>query len=118
MSEADQTDAEKAALEHLARHKELELEYSDSAHIGIFLAGAAWAAPKWISVKERLPETENKVVVYRWTTNETYFATCNFRDQKNSRRWEINGMEYFPGRDNISHWMPLPEPPKEEEIGK
>lgn len=32
-------DAEKAALEHLARHKELGLAYGDSAHIGIFLAG-------------------------------------------------------------------------------
>lgn len=38
------SDAEKAALEHLARHKELGLEYSDSAHIGIFLAGVKWAA--------------------------------------------------------------------------
>lgn len=34
--------AEKAALEHLSRHKEMGIEYSDSGHIGIFLAGVKW----------------------------------------------------------------------------
>lgn len=57
----------------------------------------------WISVKDRLPEEEVYVLV--WETQG--FAYC---DMLKSGAWNI-------GANNgaiISHWMPLPEPPKEE----
>ena len=105
------TDAEKAALEHLARHKELELEYSDSAHIGIFLAGVKWAAPKWISVKERLPKIYQPVICFGEPSRGGYAWT--FCSYEGNHIWRF----FFDGAENksiITHWLPLPEPPKEE----
>lgn len=65
--------------------------------------------PKWISVKDRLPEDNGKylVVVYGDKIEGPYVATRFF--------WNGNFEEfqYFPQR-YISHWMPLPELPKEE----
>lgn len=49
--------AEKAALEHLAGHKELGLEYGDSAHIGIFLAGAKWGRQE----ERYMPEQRSRI---------------------------------------------------------
>ena len=59
--------------------------------------------PGWISVKDKLPEEGVYVLV--WETQG--FAYC---DMLKSGVWNI-------GANNgaiISHWMPLPEPPKEE----
>ena len=56
---------------------------------------------KWIPVTERLPEThENVLVRSKFVKMRTDFIS---RDG----RWYTT-----PG---VTHWMPLPEPPKEEE---
>lgn len=67
----------------------------------------------WISVGERLPEKDDTVVAWRWTTREYKLANCIFQSDKN-RRWCYDGIEFFYGKDGISHWMPLPEPPEVE----
>ena len=68
------------------------------------------AVPHWISVEERLPEPEQGVLVFDdceymnvgCYTHDKYFPTLF--------EFHVNG-EYEPG---ITHWMPLPEQPKEE----
>ena len=72
---------------------------------------AADVAPvrKWISVKDRLPEEKvNCIVNYK----HAYCDTDGY--------WAI-GFCYYDGEKfkfnpiyKITHWMPLPEPPKEE----
>ena len=59
--------------------------------------------PGWISVKDRLPEEGVDVLV--WETQG--FAYC---DMLKSGVWNIGADEGAI----ISHWMPLPEPPKGE----
>lgn len=64
---------------------------------------------KWISVKDRLPESEGMVLVY-----------AKSQDPKTPL---IVVTHYAPGEgfcglvsvwaDVVSHWMPLPAPPKE-----
>ncbi len=62
---------------------------------------------QWISVKDRLPENGKKVLVY-----------C----KENKNDYEIGAysdtyMGFFVRQtwyENITHWMPLPEPPKGE----
>ena len=107
-----------------------------------------WAKPEWISVKDRLPESQNPVLVvavskgmglpyifkaahinhheitedeYGWTDGE-YDSEY---DEENDCFWipecwyECNAVE---GNTNwvmdedytITHWMPLPQPPKGE----
>ena len=58
---------------------------------------------EWISVKERLPEEEERVLVYL-DSNRSYTKTDTDR--------LINSKWVRWGRD-VTHWMPLPEPPKE-----
>lgn len=69
----------------------------------------------WISVKDRLPEPDENVFVYaaRWEA-KGYVVGITRRYRCNSGRevW----VEPFPGFEltyHITHWMPLPKPPKE-----
>ena len=59
---------------------------------------------KWISVRERLPEWHEDVLAIT--------VHCSFREMK-VVRYEPNYGFDFNGI--IAHWMPLPEPPKENE---
>lgn len=58
--------------------------------------------PKWISVKDRLPENMEFVFVSNADCKSVNRGFAVFRDG-----------EWHSPIDNISHWMPLPEPPKE-----
>jgi len=58
---------------------------------------------EWISVKDRLP---NKVYVLCCNSNSLPFIAC-FGVWGNY--WACSGE-----RTNVTHWMPLPEPPKEK----
>jgi hypothetical protein len=60
-------------------------------------------------VEERLPEERLCVSVYIKETDGAYWIETAFR---RDGKWRIQG-EYVIDR-NITHWMPLPEPPKEE----
>lgn len=67
---------------------------------------AGYCKPEWISVDERLPEEDTRVLVYLNLTKldamtYTFFDTDRILDGK-WIRW----------RGYISHWMPLPEAPK------
>ena len=60
--------------------------------------------PKWISVKDRLPEDERHVLV--WVKDGYSLIDWTFNG-----KWQVN--PYM--RNDITHWMPLPEPPLEGE---
>jgi len=68
-----------------------------------YIAGYKAAVPQWVSVNERLPDFE---------------VLCIWVDV---RRIAVNGLaargvdDCEPWEEGYTHWMPLPEPPKEEE---
>ena len=68
-----------------------------------FIAGYKAAAPQWISVKDRLPEDASDVLI-AWADGVSEACFCDETWCREGRRllW-------------VTHWMPLPEPPKEEE---
>ena len=87
-----------------------------------FLAGAAWAAPKWVSVKERLPQNSQTVLVYIpfsdmfvgiWSESKNHFVpVCEW---VNGRDYDIENI-HIVGQYNVAtHWQPLPAAP---EVGK
>lgn len=64
---------------------------------------------EWISVKDRLPEEDVRVLV--WLSDEVdAYTTVRMRidtDRRHNSRW-VRWNRY------ITHWMPLPQPPKGE----
>ena len=64
------------------------------------------AVPKWIPVTERLPEENAPCIVY----NKYYGPMVGWR--VDGERFRIPGSR-FP--DHPTHWMPLPQMPKEGE---
>jgi hypothetical protein len=65
--------------------------------------------PRWISVEERLPSEHISVAVYIDEGAGRYWIQTAYL---NGGKWRIPG-EFVVDR-NITHWMPLPEPPEEE----
>lgn len=67
--------------------------------------------PQWISVKERLPRTDEYVLVF---TNQGSYRTGSFRYVgSRGAAWFKCGKSCIP----CAHWMPMPELPREENNG-
>ena len=73
-------------------------------------AGREASKPQWISVTERLPEKYDcyyLVVLNNWNTDFClYTKEKGFGMYITPKWWDAN--------DEVTHWMRLPEPPKEE----
>lgn len=84
------------------------------------------AMPQWISVKERLPEVPCIVL---WGDGNIDYAKCIVRvTMKGGKRiafadtlidaaslMDGTRVDFLCEGNAITHWMPLPPPPKEEE---
>ena len=68
------------------------------------------AQPKWISVEERLPDVGEKVMVRGVKNGMQVGAFCGKLRPGNNRRWRWKNNTIL----EATHWMPLPEQPKEE----
>jgi len=67
---------------------------------------------KWISVKERLPEMDEWVLIDGPEVCKRIDPPSS--NWKEGYAWKrIHESFYSP--DDVTHWMPLPEPPKENE---
>jgi len=64
----------------------------------------------WISVKEMLPEKVTKVLVYY---HDEYMDVMEYWYDNDDGKPEFYGPP-SPPIDCVTHWMPLPKPPKDE----
>ena len=81
---------------------------------------------EWISVKDRLPDTDGKYLVFEQGTYGTDTRTLRFAkdgrkvDKYDFRREWKNVWYRYDSEwghitiDSVTHWMPLPQPPKGE----
>lgn len=65
---------------------------------------------KWIKVKDRLPENSGYYLVCH-KSNLPFTAAFNMWDNQN---FTIIGGGHDAVIYELTHWMPLPEPPEEE----
>lgn len=69
--------------------------------------------PKWIPVTERLPNENEDVLCSR---GNHIGALMDVYTYKGNNKWEDTyGNWNYGDIEGITHWMPLPEPPKEED---
>lgn len=78
----------------------------------------------WISVKDKLPEPEQDVLViaHGWSDRLLYIGSYQRMEAETSwltgvtskaSDWSLWGWSYLR-EPEVTHWMPLPEPPKED----
>lgn len=121
--------------------KPTEVQNEDIANFcrDLGLVREALERTRWIPCSERLPENRDVweqytvlLCIYRpaWYgddeyTVEKYVLPAEYNQEQ--KVWRVSGSgeiinalieEQSPWRSYISHWMPLPEPPKEEQNGK
>lgn len=84
-----------------------------TCHAEAFLAGYAAAQPKWISVKDRLPEYNQDVLFYRAEYKDLFVGYRAEQDAYVDP--EENGLTDSLIFKYYNFWMPLPELPKENE---
>ena len=82
-------------------------EATEQAYKNGYDKGYEDGRPKWIPVTERLPERGAEVLVC--DTREDYVSVW---EHIGDGLWF--GNEVIWATEDITHWMPLPEPPKGE----
>ncbi len=72
---------------------------------------------EWISVKDKLPPINGvSALVLVWdSARKTYFTAHRYPDSHRSKQYhwrvyDVDGSSMV--KDEITHWMPLPKPPK------
>lgn len=66
---------------------------------------------RWIPVTERLPKAFEHVLIN--APGDKPFNTVHEAHLRKDRLWDTGLYRY--DMEDITHWMPLPEPPKEED---
>ena len=101
---------------YLAEKKRCE---SEMLHRKSFERGAHWADehPKnpWISVEDRLPELYQDVIVInngKPIMSRRY--KCQVRSKLTNNEW-VDSWRWSRNLVNVTHWMPIPEPPTKEQ---
>ena len=73
---------------------------------------------EWIECKNKLPEDEKSVIMFVHNDNYEYtnitigyLTDSTYLDEEEEQQW-CSFEDYFDMED-VSHWMPLPQPPKD-----
>lgn len=72
------------------------------------------STPQWVSVKDRLPDDGDTVLVIGRKVGEMRFDIPRISEYSGGEWWADSGdyLICYSGVE-ITHWMPMPEPPKE-----
>lgn len=64
----------------------------------------------WISVKERLPERDKKVLICLCLSNTYYYITgeCHIDADDDEIYWWFDDESFFGEDDDVIAWMPIP----------
>ena len=95
------------AIEQLSTYSDFYEELTDRGIKGI--RELLNKFPKWIPVTERLPKDMEKVLIFDDGKVKVGYIFDIWQGEEVHHEWYS---EHYPA--DPSHWMPLPEPPKEE----
>ena len=118
MCHCDYEECDTCSLADLCNEKAQGLAYiqqleQDNAQKDERIRQLEQRVPRWISVEERLPEHWHMDDKDRTLINYLVYSPDYGVDVgnyiKSAKRWVCMGLPM-----NVTHWMPLPEPPEEE----
>ena len=79
---------------------------------------------KWIPVSERLPDKDGRFLCLTKVIGYNHRILSFAKDGEKVDYYDLTGKKYvwyaydrewgFVSTNSVTHWMPLPEPPKEE----
>ena len=103
---------------------ELRIDISEIVDKAIdSLIEKGWKPESWISVNDALPELEKNVLIYAVGKEKCYESKITItrrtdviwfgHEVKTEPYWK-DPWQYFGSDYEITHWMPLPEPPEKE----
>lgn len=71
---------------------------------------------EWISANELLPETNKPVLAYCKKTRKYFVGNVRNYQFSDGVYWRHEGekVEMYTVTSKVTHWMPLPEEPKED----
>ena len=99
----DECDSDREVIDTLEYIQQLEHQIGELTEK---VAQLEAAQPKWISVEERLPDEPGEVmaclygrICIVWYSNRCFETP--------------SGMVLYVAENAVTHWMPLPQPPKE-----
>jgi hypothetical protein len=115
-------EAARLASEHQSGPWEMQVRYTLRRFLEVFAAPVAQAEP-WIPVNERLPEMpimdswreSPPLLVYEAKFGKQRVATYEQVCEDEPPRWYSACSERW-SLDHVTHWMPLPQPPKENQL--
>jgi hypothetical protein len=105
-------------------------DLSESEYVAECLLSDGVIVPQWISVKDRLPDKNGKYLCANYSkTFNRYFIEVlkfakdlhkvdefDFKEEKGKSGFYMYDSEWgYSHFRNVTHWMPLPEPPKAEQ---
>lgn len=134
--QSSDTSARLAAIKDIPTQRLVELAVAEAAGLISILPSAAERAHQdgqlnephgdgWVSVEERLPEENLEVLIVAkgWDKTPPYYLGCLHHMKpvtswltgitSAESDWLIHGWSYLRSPE-VTHWRPLPEPPKEE----
>ena len=85
-------------------------EYVNNKTVASHLIANGVTVQEWISVYDRLPEAWKQVLIYSrhdFCESAVYIGVPG--------KWRVTWNHEMLEADSVTHWMPLPEPPKEVE---
>ena len=91
-------------------------KYIQNSELADHLIANGVTIPEWISVKDRLPDTAERVLVCKTWLGTVYKPVYGYyQDYPNQKGcwYVLTEFGYYPQRE-VTHWMPLPQPPKGE----
>ena len=102
------------AFDDLGRHRMLWCYNASPPEHGVdYLArrlNDIWERGGWISVDEEMPGTTNSVLCYIQTNGVSWCKVLQYYQGY----WCVPYHVEYELSSNVTHWMPLPEPPKTE----
>ena len=85
------------------------LNFEEEEYLSDYLVKNGVTVQEWVSVDDELPEDDSDVLAYLRIGEESRICPANY-----AKGMWFDWIFNTPVTESITHWMPIPQPPKGE----